>query len=245
MTSTLTPDASHIVAVWDAATDAQRSNGLAWYTEAYNTAQAFAQAYNVTLAQAAGVLAATSPNNSWRANVALAERILKTRDTSAGYFRTGLDKAQRILNGEDPAHVFESRTYFKVANFYRAILSKGRDGVCVDRHAWDVATGQRHTELKGTDLPVRPNVAGSRYRLAQDAYEQAAQILTEREGREISGCEVQAVTWIAWRRRFWNEGAFDTERATTAPADVLTEREFVAMLLDYVIHAQVREEVAA
>ena len=123
----------------------------------------------------------------------------------------GLAKAARILAGESPEAVFESRTYYKVANFYRGIMSNGREGVCVDRHAWDVYTGIRHCDSahESTTLPVRPNVAGKRYMEAHAAYTEAAQIISEREGREVSGCEVQAVTWIVWRRRYWGEGAFD------------------------------------
>ncbi len=193
------------------ATPEQRSKGLNWYAEAYETAVRFAQAYGHSVEVSAGVIAATSPNNSWRANVKLAERILKTGDTSRGYFRVGLAKCERILNGEDPEIVLTSKTYFKVTNFYRGILSRGTQGVCVDRHAWDIYTGTRHTEDKSVGLPIRPQVAGKRYADAVAAYEQAAREISAQEGIELSGCEVQAVTWIVWRRQFWSDGAFDVQ----------------------------------
>jgi hypothetical protein len=217
--STLTASAEHILNVWDAATPEQLAAGSDWYSEAYATAERFAAAYGVTLEVAAGVIAATSPNNSWVSNVGVAERILFHRSaayTYRGYLGTGLAKARRILDGEDPETVLASATYYKVLNFYRGIITRGRDGVCVDRHAYDVATGTRHTDEKhraSEVTPLRPKVSGKRYVEAAQAYESAAAILSEREGRHISGCEVQAVTWVVWRRRFWSEEAFTVRSA--------------------------------
>jgi hypothetical protein len=230
--------ADNILRVWDDATPEQLARGREWYAEAYRTAQTFSVYYGVSIETAAGVLAATSPNNSWRANVKLAERILSTGDTSRGYFKTGLAKARRILDGENPETVFASKVYFKVANFYRAILSRGTNGVCVDRHAWDIYTGVRHTEDKSTGLPVRPQVAGKRYAEAMEAYNLAAAILSEREGRPVSGCEVQAVTWIVWRRRYWSEGAFDVEETMPISVqfeDVIGTDEFASMIHEYLM----------
>jgi hypothetical protein len=202
---------AEILTVWESATDAQMDEGMAWYGEAHATAQRFSEAYGVTLEMAAGVIAATSPNNSWVCNVMVAERILSTRDTSRGYLKIGLAKAQRILDGEAPADVLASKNAFKVLNFYKGIVSNGRDGICIDRHAWDVYTGIRHTDIKGREdasIPVRPRVAGKRYWEVAQAYEEAAEILSARLGSEITACIVQSVTWVAWRERYWSTTAF-------------------------------------
>ena len=204
-------NADNILSVWDEATDAHRERGRVWYAKAHETAHRLAQSYGVTPTVAAGVIAAMSPNTSWRANVTLATRILERGDASRGGLPNSLARAQRILDGEDPSEVFESSTYQKVATFSLGIITNGREGVCIDRHAWDVFTGIRHGDKASDRLPTRPKVAGKRYVEAAAAYNEAAAILSEREGREISGCEVEAVTWLAWRRRYWGEGAFDVE----------------------------------
>ena len=64
----------------------------------------------------------------------------------------------------------------------------------VDRHAWDIYTNTRLNPTRVTD---------KRYREAADAYRRAAKILGTTPSR------VQSVTWVAWRRRYWAEGAFD------------------------------------
>lgn len=207
---------TEILTVWDSATDDQMAEGMAWYVEAYWTAYRFAQAYGVTLEQSAGVIAATSPNNSWVCNLMVAERILSTGDTSRGYLKIGLAKARRILDGESPEDVLTSKDAFKVLNFYRGIVSAGQDGICIDRHAWDVYTGIRHADIKGrtnADMPLRPRVAGKRYLTVAEAYVEAARILSERTGRDITACMVQSVTWVTWRERFWSTEAFKVREA--------------------------------
>jgi hypothetical protein len=214
-------DTCHIVAAWREATPAQFDKGTGWYRAARVIALQFAYKYDVSVEVAAGVIAATSPNNSWTANLKVAEKILFHRSaeyTHRGYLGTGLAKARRILAGESPETALESKTYYKVLNFYRGIMSGGVEGVCVDRHAYDIATGQRHTEDRtgGVDLPVRPNVSGKRYREVAQAYYDAARLLSIEEGRVITGCEVQAVTWIVQRDRFWSDGAFDPQAEEVA-----------------------------
>jgi hypothetical protein len=240
------PDAQHILNVWRSATDSQRERGMAWYDDANRTARRMATQYGVSLEVAAGVIAATSPNNSWAGNVKVAERILATGDTTQGYLGVGLSKARRILDGEDVESVLTSRTYFKVLNFYRGIVSRGTDGVCVDRHAWDVATGTRHADkahLASEETPLRPSVSGKRYSVAVETYNAAASEISRIEGRTVSACEVQAVTWIVWRARYWSEGAFDVQETMPISVqfeDMIETNEWADMILAYLT-----EEVAA
>ena len=168
-----------------------------WYADAYRIAYRLGELYGTTTDTAAGVIAATSPVNSWGNNLRIAERILSEhslgRTVTDGYLTLGLSKAARLLAGERPEDVLTS---MKVYNFWQAISTAGQhpEAVVVDRHAWDIYTNTRLNPTRVTD---------KRYREAADAYRRAAKILGTTPSR------VQSVTWVAWRRRYWAEGAFD------------------------------------
>lgn len=165
--------------------------GLDWYEVAHQQASEMALRTNWTVDKAAGVLAAVSPKNPWERNVVLAEKILASNDTSSGYLGHGLRSSRRILDGEDPLAVLGGQ---KTRNFYRSIISRGMDGVCIDRHAWDIVTNTRHTEAG------RPAITKGRYAAAEHAYRRASVILTS-EGYLVSPAQVQAVTWVHWRNK--------------------------------------------
>lgn len=168
-----------------------------WYSDAYSLAADLGLHYGTSGDTVAAVIAATSPINSWARNLAITERILSEhsqgRTVTSGYLSVGLDKAARLLAGEEPPAVL---TGPKIRNFYLAIASAGTDptAVVIDRHAWDI-----YTNTRGNKLSITPK----RYHEAADAYRRAAKILGTTPSR------VQSVTWTTWRRRYWAEGAFD------------------------------------
>ena len=102
--------------------------GSTWYYDARSTARKFSRAHDVTLSQAAGVIAAMSPGTLWKSNVTVAGRILAefAKDRSApcptsGFgFTRNVAKAWRILQGERPRTVFATSP--KVGAFYRSIM---------------------------------------------------------------------------------------------------------------------------
>lgn len=204
MTDTFTPSVRNITRLFRTATPEQIQSGADWYADAHRIAVGFSPLYSVTYEQAAGVIAATSPLQSWGANVNLAARILEANALGetlrSGYLSVGLDKAARILAGEDIETVLNGD---KITNFYRGILTSGREGVCIDRHSWSLAVNHRYPE--GTI----PNLKGKRYALAVEAHVKAAKILSKEYNMEITPAQTQAVCWILWRRLWWSEGAFD------------------------------------
>jgi hypothetical protein len=175
--------------------------GLSWYDAAYLVADTFAVKHGLSIQQTAGVLAAVSPLNSWGANVNLAARILDAGGLTSGYIPLGLRKADAILAGADVRATLNGA---KITNFYDCIVLRGQtDAVCVDRHAFDLAVNVRHTE------DTRPTLgSGKRYNDLVSAYQRAAVILS-RGGERVYAAQVQAVTWVTWRQRFWAAGAFD------------------------------------
>mgnify|MGYP000101820704 CR=1 FL=1 len=201
MSATLTPNVRHITRLFRTATPEQIADGLSWYADAHDFATKLAERYNVPVHVAAGVIAAVSPLNSWGANKKLARRILAAGGLTSGYMRDGLNKATRILAGGSPLDVLSGD---KVRAFYQSIVAAGKsDAVCIDRHAWSLAVNHRYVD--GTI----PNLKGKRYALAVAAYQRAAVILSAEYGIPISPAQVQSVTWVLWRAKFWNVGAFD------------------------------------
>lgn len=194
------PSARNVTRIFRQASELHVKSGLAWYADAMRVAETLAGDYGIRNDQAAGILAALSPLHSWGANVALADRFLAgTRDS--GYLSVGLAKARAILAGSDILDTLGSE---KISNFYLCIVAGGRtDAVCIDRHAMDIAVNRR---MSGS---TRPKLKGARYAAFQAPYIRAAEIISRETGADWYAAQVQAVTWRAWRARFWSEGAFD------------------------------------
>jgi len=172
--------------------------GQDWYADAYRIAGSIAERHGVSTDTAAGIIAALSPLNSWGANVTLADRFIAAGGLNEGYLGVGLTKAQKILDGAAPLTVLKSD---KVSNFYRCIATAGiTDAVCVDRHAYSIAHASRTVQV--------PSLTPSRYAAIAETYRRAARILS-RQGVKVSPAQVQAVTWVSWRSRYWSAGAFD------------------------------------
>lgn len=183
-----TPEA--IVALFQQIDLADVSAGVEWYAEAYGIACDYAERYDVSVGQAAGIIAALSPMNAWAKNVKDAERFLATG--ARVHTEANMRKCERILAGEDVHTVLNAD---KTQNFWLGIVSQGAEGVCIDRHAIDIALGVRHTEKS------RPALGKRLYRAAADAYRAAADMLNA-EGAIVTPAEVQSVTWAEHVRRW-------------------------------------------
>jgi len=195
------PQTRNITRLFRQASISDISEGSRWYADAYEIADALATKYGYSVGVAAGVIAAVSPLQSWGANVNLAARILAHGGLTSGYLSVGLNRAQRIIDGTP---VLEVLTSPKVSNFYRSIVSAGKDGVCIDRHAYSLAVNTRYTD---GDIP---SLTAKRYDAVADCYRRAAKILSAEYETYISPAQVQSVTWVLWRRKFWSENAFNS-----------------------------------
>lgn len=159
------------------------SAGIDWYQDAYGIAESLGIVYGCTTEQAAGVIAALSPQQGWAHNVKSAEKFLATG--ARVHTESNMSKCRRILAGEDIMVVLNAP---KTQNFWLGIKSMGAEGVCIDRHAIDIALGVRHTEAS------RPTISKGLYALATQAYVDAAALLSGM-GCLITPAELQAVTW--------------------------------------------------
>lgn len=197
-----TPRTAHVTRVFRSATPDQIAGALDWYADAHRIALILAERHGVSVEVSAGIIAALSPLNGWGANVNLAARFLDAGGLTSGYLSLGLSKATRILAGARPETILTSN---KIAAFYAGIVSAGEtDIVTVDRHAYDIAVNKRHND------DTRPKLSDKRYAETADVYRRAARILSRETGTPMYAAQVQSITWVSWRARWWSEGAYDS-----------------------------------
>lgn len=188
------PSADILVAAFRTLDLADVSAGIEWYAEAYQIAQTMAVVYGCTPEQAAGVIAALSPQQGWMHNVKSAERFLADNSVRV-HTESNMGKCRRILAAESREAILAILNADKTQNFFLGIATCGAEGVCIDRHAIDIVTGVRNTEKS------RPAIGKRLYRDAAQAYRDAAAELGA-EGCIISPAELQAVLWAAHVERW-------------------------------------------
>ena len=199
------PRVQNITAAFRAASTSERAEGINWYGRALNLATELDPA---DPARGAAVIAVLSPMLSWPRNMLLARQAYAM---SAGYVGVGnpfaspemqalnlgclkknATKAFRILAGI-PAETVVSGE--KVTSFYSNILGVA-ENVTVDRHAIDIACGKPLSDAE------RSKVIGGKagYDNVAAMYRRAAEILSSEMKFYITPAQVQAVTWVYWRR---------------------------------------------
>ena len=195
MTFTDTPSVANILAVYNLATADDLREGLAWYQTAHQWCRVQAGSNRPHLiARNAGIVAALSPLNGWGNNKRKAAEVISKRgritvvkgQPNGIGLGANVAKAIAIYKGADPLDILSGD---KVRAFYRTILDPMGDiDPVIDRHAFDIAVGER-TDEKRRGILSRKGV----YSEFAAAYREAAKIAG------IGSAQMQAVTWIAWR----------------------------------------------
>jgi hypothetical protein len=180
-------------------------SGLDWYKRAHNLGVRLIHAYDgLTLGQAVGVIAALSPNNKWTRNCTDAEAMIKAWHMGADpmgvkvcTFNPNKAKAAAILaltaddlETDTIAEILNGR---KVVAFYRSIMGDP-DAVCVDGHAYAVWIGER------VPTTQTPSIGVKLYADIARAYQLVAKRSYELCGTTLTPTQVQAVTWVTYRR---------------------------------------------
>lgn len=173
-----------------AADETEQDGGLGWYAIAHRIALDL----GLGLTTGAGILAALSPQISWVANVAAAQRCAAGADESElqslGALGDGIRKALLIRDGASPTAVLGGR---KVRSFYRNICLPDRSGaVTVDRHAVAIALG-------GAGFPT--SAVSDKWLERSGRYQViAAAYRAEARSFGIHPHQLQAICWLAHRR---------------------------------------------
>ncbi len=179
---------ANILKTYNKASAEEIAEGMAWYQTAHNIALEISPD---NIEKGAGVLAAMSPLMHWNRNVIIARNAFEKGFTEGG-FSTNREKSDAILSGADPRNVLGGN---KVRSFYENILDPNCDTVTIDRHAYDVAVAM-------------PTGDDSKSRLSRKGvYEEFAQAYRDLAVEyDMLGSEMQAITWVTWRRLKTLEG---------------------------------------
>lgn len=182
-----------ILDVFGQATAAEYSEGMTWYSgkarQACDDIRAAVHATygrTITHRTAAGILAALSPATGWGDNVAGSLEFVITGRMLA---QTPLfnERAARILNGERPESVLGGR---KVRSFFANLAEPTQSGpVTIDRHALSILFRRPLSERQQKEM-----LSLGGYTFAAAAYRAAARRIG------IRPHELQAITWVVWRR---------------------------------------------
>lgn len=161
-----------------AANDDEINAGMTWYDNAHNLALELSPN---DVWRGAGVIAAFSPRVKWEQNVILARRAFK-ENVASGHTTAMCNIANRILNGEHPLDVMRGE---KTRAFTSAIADPANSTIAtIDRHAYNIATGENVSE---------PKIGKRLYRELSDAYVAAADYVG------IGVAQIQAITWVKYR----------------------------------------------
>ena len=208
--STVEINAEHvanILHIFNQSSFDERTSGAAWYGAAKLVCNEMSIKYNVPVPVVVAVVAALSPNNRWERNLANADALIaaflngdECETVSCSTYHSMRAKAWRCLeigaavSGHFHGHLdgllLAELKGQKISAFYQNIAGTS-DKPTIDGHAANIARGRR-VSLSGSRLTITKR----QYRELQAAYVEAARVLN----CDLTGYEVQAVTWTAWRR---------------------------------------------
>jgi len=178
------------------------ATGIAWYAEAYEECRRIAENNGIAIHIAVAVVAALSPNNRWSTNVSNAADLIQAwrerrpmDSVSVCTYGKMKEKAWSILQKMPMRNhiVKEMLNGRKIVCFYENIM--GEDTCTIDGHARNIAYNER---VNLTDN--KTNIGVREYANLQEAYRQAAKRCTV-NGRKFKAYELQAVTWVTWRKQ--------------------------------------------
>jgi hypothetical protein len=172
---------ANVLETWGMATESQLIAGCEWYPLARNLALIVGHG---DIRMGAGIIAALSPQKSWKINQRLAWQTLS--GVVSGQVGDAVRKTERIMQGEDPDFVLPHGK--KTWHFFHNIVEPANvKYVTIDRHAYRVASFEwdNHSAV----------IKASTYAAMVLAYQEAANIL-----REFPST-VQAVTWLVAKDR--------------------------------------------
>lgn len=198
---------AYILATFFHATPGEMADGSTWYQRASMAADSIAASCGMDADVVAGVIAALSPNNRWERNCTDTERLCRlyaaggaesAADCVVSTYGANKVKALRILAGEPPLTVLGG---LKVRAFYECILGS-TTSVCVDGHAYAIWAGERIATTQ------TPKISAKLYAAISAAYMQAADTINAVTGASYSAAQVQAITWLTWRRMILENGLY-------------------------------------
>lgn len=164
-----------LLRLYEAAPESVIEAGRFWYPTAESIIASMSREYAVGRPTVAAIVAALSPQQRWRTNVASARAVLAGHPWNAAGYATNRAKAERLAAGESPLIVLGGD---KVTNFW-ANLNGSRTVVTIDRWGQAAALGFAY--------PHQPK--HKRYARIAKAYAAAAALVGE------TPREFQSIIW--------------------------------------------------
>jgi hypothetical protein len=195
-------DLRNILAVYFQATPVDIQEGTVWYNNAHAICKGLSIRYNLPLSTVVGVVSALSPNNKWDRNIVDAENLIKAYCMGYDYpkvctFGGNKDKAITMLECEIDSsdNICAILKGNKTVAFFRGIYTDGQcDEITVDGHAFNIWRGLY------TSLNEVPAISDKLYKEVSNAYKAASEAIYDLTGADHSAAQIQAITWVAWRR---------------------------------------------
>ncbi len=186
----------NIIAIYKLAKPSEIKHGLTWYVNANSDCKEIAEKLELPLHIVIGVVSALSPNNKWERNVINAEDLCtafingqdmdsikvstyhKMKEKAWSILETmpSYDETIEILNGK------------KIVSFFKNINGDESE-ITIDGHARNIY----YNDKQGLTTP-NTNIKKNEYKDIQKAYLRASKKLG------IKAYELQAITWVVWRR---------------------------------------------
>jgi len=186
----------NIIAIYKLANASEIKHGLTWYVNANTDCMRIANTLELPLHIVIGVVSALSPNNKWERNIVNAEDLcnafINGQDMDSikvSTYHKMKQKAWHIL--ETMPSYDETITILngkKIVSFFRNISGDETD-ITIDGHARNIYYNDR----QGLTTP-NTNIRKLEYLDIQKAYLRASKKLG------VKAYELQAITWVAWRR---------------------------------------------
>jgi len=192
----MTQHVRNILKVYRRATTEDIANGQEWYDKAKRYANTISKKTGVHLHTVIGVMAALSPNNKWKRNVADCERMcgawmsgFEIDDFKVSCYNNMKLKAWSILddNLTSDDDILTRLNGQKIRSFYSNI--RGLNEVTIDGHALNIALGKVQGLTSG-----KTNMGKKKYIEMQRVYVRAAKRV------DIPAHVLQAITWTTWKR---------------------------------------------
>lgn len=191
---------NNIVAIFSQASISELSQGMQWYSVARTGAFILASEHGISLNKAAGVIAALSPNLKWERNIQAADTIIKAKklgidykDATCSAYKANRLKAYQVLECDNDDDIPVILNGLKITSFYNCIIDPSTDDICIDGHAKCIYFNER--------LVLKNNsINKTQYRFLQKEYRMATETINAAFGFSLTPSQVQAVTWIVWRR---------------------------------------------
>ena len=202
----------NIMGVYYLSKESEKVEGVAWYKNAYNSCKAIARkyrCYKITLREVVGVCSALSPNNKWHKNIIDTEHVvlayksgIPLEEVKVSTYHPNKQKAKDMLDyGKIPKKVIRDilfgKSGYKTRAFFDCIYDHktNKDTVCVDGHALHIYMGEKHALSSN-----KSNMTPKQYLTISQAYIDACDEINKREGTSYLPYQIQAITWVAWRR---------------------------------------------